>query len=96
MDLETLRVLEFLQGISTRATYGAVAEYLHIGSAQSVSERLGRRCPLASWVVSSSKKKPTGYAESECHPDLYSKNEIIRTGADIALRMRLEERKKDT
>ncbi|VGO17194.1 hypothetical protein PDESU_05790 [Pontiella desulfatans] len=87
MDLEMQRVCECLQRNKTRATYGAVGEYTHTPH-RSVSGRLGRKCPLASWVVRADTKKPKGYAPTQLDTDLESKPDIITTGDELGLLMR--------
>lgn len=69
-------LLTKLQHNRTRATYGAVGGLLGV-PAISVGKKLGSKRPLASWVVSKSTGMPSGYTESECHPQLTSKQEII-------------------
>lgn len=79
-------VLRFLNDQRLRATYGAVAQVLQI-PAVAIGGHLGDRRPEASWVVSSDTGLPTGYSESECHPDLFANSEIVRTANDLLLRL---------
>jgi hypothetical protein len=53
---------------------------------------LGPRGPEASWIVSASTGLPTDYSQSDMHPALLSKSDIITSG--IALTLRLESWKK--
>jgi hypothetical protein len=49
--------------------------------------RLGPRRQEASWVVSAESGLPTGYAPSECHPELLSNETVISDGADLLDRL---------
>ena len=60
-----------------RATYGAVAALLGHSPRSLMKGR--QRTPQSSWIVSSSSAKPTGYAESERHPALEERKEILDT-----------------
>jgi hypothetical protein len=93
MDPALQRALEFLSRNKIRATYEAVGQYADI-PARSVGGELGRKCPLASWVVNGQTGLPTGYAPTECDPDLRLNDEIIRT--DLQLKMRLTEKGKQS
>ena len=77
-------ILEFLNRVKTRCTYGVVAEILGV-PAQSVGRLLGERRPEASWVVNSSTGDPTDYTDAEKHPDLYKKQRMI-TNAEVLRR----------
>ena len=72
-------VLEYLNRVKTRCTYGAVAEVLGVNS-RSVGKYLGDRRPEASWVVNAQTGEPTDYLESEKHPDLYRTDRVIGSG----------------
>lgn len=93
MDPAVQRALEFLSRNKIRATYEAVGQYADI-PARSVGGELGHKCPLASWVVNGQTELPTGYAPTECDPDLKLNGEIIRTGADLQFKMRQAEKGK--
>jgi len=80
MNLEEIILLLYRH--RQRATYGAVAAVVGI-AAQGIGRRLGRRCPLNSWVVSAHTGSPTGYTAAEMHPDLLAKGHIIRTGPEL-------------
>jgi hypothetical protein len=60
-----------------RATYGAVAALL--GNSPRSLMKGRSRSPQSSWIVSSSSAMPTGYAESERHPALEERKEILDT-----------------
>lgn len=75
-------ILAALNAHQTRATYGAVGELLGI-AAIGVGRHLGQPRAEASWVVSATTEKPTGYNASDYHPDLLSHDKIIRTGNEL-------------
>jgi hypothetical protein len=60
-----------------RATYGAVAALLGHSPRSLMKGR--PRNPESSWIVSSSSAMPTGYAESERHPALEERKEVLDT-----------------
>ncbi len=70
------KILEYLNHVKTRCTYGAVAKVLGTNS-QSVGKYLGEKRPEASWVVNATTGEPTGYLETEKHPELYRTDRII-------------------
>lgn len=80
-DATVQDILDCLNATKTRATYGAVAAIIG-GPALGVGQRLGRRRPEASWVVSSTSGLPSGYAPDEMHPDLANAS-LIRTGDEL-------------
>src|SRR5687767_13614825 len=79
-------IVEFLNAEQVRATYGAVAELLGIGS-RSVGALLGDRRPEMSWIVNQATGLPTDYNSAEVHPALLSKGDIISSGRELALKM---------
>jgi len=87
MDPSVERIVEFLNDQRIRATYHAVAEVVG-GSARSVGNLLGDKCPRASWVVAKRDGEPTDYRDSEKHPALHENSEIIQTGDDLTRRMK--------
>ena len=87
MDPELAEVLRFLNEHKIRATYGAVAQVLDVNP-QSMGARLGPRTPEASWVVNADTGLPSGYTESEIHPDVATSTQIIRSGNELSQRMR--------
>jgi alkylated DNA nucleotide flippase Atl1 len=78
--------VSFLGRIKRRATYGAVGHCVGLHP-RAVGALLGPHSPAASWVVSAETGEPTGYLDSEKHPDLHSSTEIIRSGDDLIRRM---------
>lgn len=82
MDPTLDRILDYLESTQTRATYQAVAKYLH-RPARGMGEMLGRHCPKASWVVNARTGMPTGYYPTEIHPDLKKNTHIIRTAEEL-------------
>lgn len=72
------QILEELYNCKTRMTYSAVACLLDV-PAQSVGDWLDDPRPEASWVVRKKDGKPSGYKESEWHPDLYAKPDVIKS-----------------
>jgi alkylated DNA nucleotide flippase Atl1 len=92
MDPALQRAVDFLNQTQIRATYEAVGQYAGI-TTRSVGEALDHKCPWASWVVNAQTEMPTDYASTQRDPDLKLNDEIIRTGADLALKMRLSEKK---
>ena len=84
MQEKVYKILDYLNKIKTRCTYGAVAEVLGVNS-RSVGQILGERRPEASWVVNSKTGDPTDYLDSEKHPELYRTDFIIKS-ADVLRR----------
>jgi hypothetical protein len=78
MDEKLELIISYLNKVKTRCTYGVVAEIIGTNS-QSVGKRLGERRPEASWVVNASTGDPTGYSDSEKHPELYRTDRIIES-----------------
>lgn len=75
-------VLACLQAGKTRCTYGAMAGLLGI-EPQNVGRILGPRGPAASWVVSASTHRPTGYKQDEMHPDLFHRERVIDSAEEL-------------
>ena len=97
-DVDLTEIVRFLNEEKVRATYGAVADLIG-GIARGVGARLTAiysMSPEASWVVNAETGRPTGYDQSQWHPDLFSKNSIIRTGSELAMRMSLWKRRGGT
>lgn len=81
-----MNVQEILHTLGTsrrRATYSAVAEYLGVHR-RSVAKLLGSRRPEASWIVSARTGLPSGYLQTEMHPNLKDDPRIIRTGRELS------------
>ena len=79
MTIET--ILEYLNAVPVRATYGAVGEVLGVRP-QVVPRLLGARRPAASWVVNGTTGEPTGYAPEEVDPRLPG-TRVIRSGDEL-------------
>ena len=79
MDIQT--ILDCLNSVAVRATYGAVGEVLGVRP-QVLPRLLGARRPEASWVVNGTTGEPTGYAPEEVDPRLPGTH-VIRTGAEL-------------
>jgi len=79
MDIQT--ILDCLNSVAVRATYGAVGEVLGVRP-QVVPRLLGARRPEASWVVNGTTGEPTGYAPDETDPRLPGTH-VIRTGDEL-------------
>ena len=79
-------VLTFLNAEQIRATYGAVAEAVGVVP-RALGGQLGPRRPEASWVVSAENELPTDYDQSEWHPALLSRGEVIKSGRELMLRL---------
>lgn len=75
-------VLSCLNQRKTRATRDAVTGLLGIPP-QDLERILGTKRPAASWVVSAATHRPTGYSQSEIHPDLQQNEQIIQTPEDL-------------
>ncbi len=76
MEEKLQLIIDYLNKVKTRCTYGVVAEIIGTNS-QSVGKLLGERRPEVSWVVNATTKEPSGYSDSEKHPDLYRTDRII-------------------
>jgi len=74
-------ILACLNATKTRATYGAVAAIVG-GTARGIGQRLGLRRPEASWIVNKRTGRPSGYAPTEIHPDLF-KAPMISEGREL-------------
>jgi len=79
-------ILALLNAEEVRATYAAVAEALGVPP-RALEARLSPRRPEASWIVSAENGLPSGYDQSEWHPALLSRAEIITSGRALILRM---------
>lgn len=83
MSITAKEILDYLNEVEIRCTYGAFGE-LTDTPAQSVAQKhLGEKRPEASWVVNSETEKPTGYLPGELHPNLFKNEVIIRTGKEL-------------
>ena len=82
MNPTLARILDYLESHCMRATYRAVADYLHV-IPRAVGLMLGPDCPKASSVVNAQKKMPTGYCLTEIPPGLKKNRHIIRTEKEL-------------
>lgn len=86
-------VIDTLNAMETRATYGAVAAV--IGGVQplcvgAVLQQVGGRCHRNSWVVKSDypdKWLPTGYAPDQRHPQLERYEHVIESEDELRARI---------
>lgn len=85
-DASLEEIVTFLNEQQVRASYGAVAEALHV-IPRSMSARLGPGRPEASWAVSAETGLPTDYGPDESHPSLLQKAEVISKGRELLMRM---------
>ena len=75
-------ILDRLNRERIRCTYGAVADVIG-GVARGVSQRLETKDPRNSWIVNKETGEPTGYFDSQKHPDLRRSPRIITTGEEL-------------
>jgi hypothetical protein len=80
------QILDYLNEQETRCTYSAFAGVIGVDAKDS-GAWLGACRPEASWVVRASDGEPSHYAENDKHPRLYSKDEIIRSAAELERRV---------
>ena len=85
-DTSIDEIVQFLNDEQVRATYGAVAEVLGVVP-RSMRVLLGERRPEASWIVNATDGLPTGYRPDEMHHALFSRGDVISSGAQLALRL---------
>ena len=85
-------VLTFLNDEQVRATYSAVGEAIGV-TARALSVRLDPRRPEASWVVNPENGLPPGYDQTEWHPSLLNRGEVIKSGRELVLRMTIRQGK---
>ena len=79
-------ILRFLNAEEIRATYAAVGGVLGIVP-RAMGAQLGPHSAERSWIVSAGTGLPTGYSEEDLHPSLRRRDEIIRTGPELIMRM---------
>ena len=75
-------VLDQLDRLHQRATYGAVAKFLDRAPRNLMTGR--EREPRSSWIVSRETGKPTGYQEEQVHPALTENEMILQTAEELA------------
>ena len=54
------------------------------GAARGVGQRLEAKDPRNSWIVNKNTGEPTGYLDSQKHPDLHRTTHVITTGRGVA------------
>ena len=82
-------ILRYPNTARVRCTYKAVGEAIGGVPPQCVAPcYLGERRPEASWVVNARTGQPTGYSPAQKHPQLEEKDHIIRSGDELAERIR--------
>lgn len=74
-------ILAALDRARQRATCAAVGGVVGL-PAQSVMQGQPKTA-MNSWVVSKDKQVPTGYAASECHPQLKACSKVIETALEL-------------
>jgi hypothetical protein len=74
-------IAEQLDRFRQRATYGAVAAVLNRSPRNLMSGRSRR--PRDSWIVSNKDGLPTGYEPEQMHPELKSREPILRSGEEL-------------
>ena len=79
MTLDT--ILDYLNAVPVRATYGAVGDVLGVRP-QVVPRLLGARRPEASWIVNGTTGEPTGYTPDQVDPRLAGTH-VIRSGDEL-------------
>jgi len=74
-------ILEQLERFHQRATYGAVANVVNASPRSLMSGRA--RNPQSSWIVSRKDGQPSGYHPDQKHPELQSRQQILRTAEEL-------------
>jgi hypothetical protein len=74
-------IAEQLERFHQRATYGAVAGLLKRGPRNLMTGRT--RSQRDSWIVSSGDGMPTGYPPEQVHPEIKSRETILRSAAEL-------------
>src|SRR4051812_44803080 len=75
-------VIAALNQHQQRATYSAVAALLNQSPRLLMQKR--PRSQEDSWIVSKTTGRPTGYADTDVHPDLMAKQTILTTRDELA------------
>ena len=74
-------ILEQLEQFRQRATYGAVASVVNASPRSLMSGRA--RSTQSSWIVSRKDGQPSGYHADQKHPELESRDQILRTADEL-------------
>lgn len=83
MSITAKKVLDYLNEVEIRCTYGAFGELTDTPARSVAQKHLGQRRPEASWVVNGETKKPTGYLPGEMHSNLFNNETVITTGKEL-------------
>ena len=74
-------IIEMLEDLNRRATYGAVAA---VAGGIALGVMQGRpRTMRNSWVVAKKNGLPTGYSKDELHPRLHADRNVISRGHEL-------------
>ena len=74
-------IIDQLDRFRQRATYGAVASVLKRAPRNLMSGRA--RSQRESWIVSSGDGMPTGYQPDQVHPEIKSRDQILKSGEEL-------------
>lgn len=74
-------IIDQLDRFRQRATYGAVAAVLNRPPRNLMSGRA--RSQRESWIVSRNDGMPTGYQPEQVHPDIKSRDQILRSADEL-------------
>jgi len=74
-------IVDQLNRFRQRATYGAVAAVLNRSPRNLMSGR--SRSQRDSWIVSNRDGLPTGYEPDTVHPEIRSREQILRSAGDL-------------
>jgi hypothetical protein len=74
-------IVEQLDRFRQRATYGGVAGLLKRAPRNLMTGRSRNR--RDSWIVSQKDGMPTGYEPDQVHPDIKSREQILRSAEDL-------------
>jgi hypothetical protein len=75
-------IIDQLDRFRQRATYGAVAALLNRAPRNLMSGRA--RSQRESWIVSRNDGMPTGYQPDQVHPEIGSRDQILKSGEELA------------
>lgn len=74
-------IVDQLDRFRQRATYGAVAAVLNRSPRNLMSGRT--RSQRDSWIVSNKDGLPTGYEPDQVHPEIKSREQILRSAEEL-------------
>lgn len=75
-------IIDQLDRFQQRATYGAVAGVLNLSPRNLMTGR--SRSQRESWIVSYGTGLPTGYSLDQVHPEIGSREQILRSAKDLS------------